>query len=826
MLDTVTTLRPLLRWHPVDPPVLVPRRAYTEGESLRQLVVRSGVTTTRDPELGDAITVTDVETWAAAANAAHPGVDVDYPSACERHVAPPKISQLEAELQGHFDAAMSPEAKPAERRRAILVARREAGSFLDTSIPSLDDPAGEVALPWVRLVDPPGADGPLPAIDTLRRGDPLAPGQYVVHDTDQTVLPYLPDPMVRGVSMVFPDAGRDRPLRPPISIEGTTADYPGLDDWPEVETYRIVLGGGRPLAAKVGARTIAMSLPPADMLRVRLSSSIERDKLDQFGFWRSLPEEVREQPLLREAAADGWLWALSPAEDLVFVHAVPKPLEAPRVLTLRPVRADADTGVLLSGVVDVHGPSTERVDIEATWTQQEDDVAQPGPDDADPPARHAVACTLPVLDFEDLAVLGLTDTTIDVPGVGKLRIHRARHEFGDTRHRVVEYRCRAATRFREYFHPALLADPDDRSVLGPVRRVSIPNSARPPKPAVRQVLPMFRWEEETEPEQPFGLRRRRRAGVRIYLDRPWYSSGDGELLGVVLGDLGDEPDRTDATSAWGADPVWHGRGPARRAISVELDQLFASVGRELPARPVRPVVQLPLVDLAQNPTAGVLGYRPEYDATRKLWFTDIAIDPGAAVWPFLRLVVTRYQPESISGRHLSPLVRCDYVQIPLERAATLTRPDERTLRVVLSGAVGYRGPADLDAIDAASPDGLQAIRTRVGAQRRVQARLERRSSTIATDLGWETLAEVPLAIEGFDTTSLTAAYVGQLELPEAGRGQEARRRFKVARDHRGDRVARRRSRGPAAADRSAAAQVATRRLPRPLHGVALGRRLS
>jgi hypothetical protein len=764
VLDTTTPLRPLLRWHPVDPPVLVPRAPYSEGESLRQLVVRSGIKTRRDPELGDTITVTDVASWAAAASAAHPGVKVDYPTACERHVAAPKISQFEAELQGRFDAAMSPGAERAERRRALLVARREAGTFLDTSIPRIDQPTGKISLPWVKFVDPPDADGPVPDIDALPRGHPLAPGQYVIHDTNETLLPYLPDPMVRGLSMVFPEAGRDRPLRPPISIEGTTADYAGLDRWPDVQPFRIVFKAGRPLAANVGGRTISVALPAADVLRVRLSSSIDRAKLDQFGFWRSLPQEVRDSAAVREAAADGWLWPLSPAEEVVLVHAVPKPLAAPTFLILNPWRGDADTGVLLSGAVDVHGPSTERLEVEATWTQQEDDVAQPCPDDVDPPKRHAVACTLPILDFEDIAMLGPMETEIDVPGAGKFRFQRARHEFGDTRHRVVDYRCRATTRFREYFHPGLLADPDDRSVIGAVRRVRIPSSARPAKPSVRQVLPMFRWEEESEPEQPFGLRRRRRAGVRIYLDRPWYSSGDGELLGVVLGELGDEADRADATSQWGADPVWHGGGPARRAISLELDQLLATLERELPARPVRPLEQLPLVDLVREPKAGVLGYRPEFDKARRLWFVDIAIDPGAAIWPFLQLVVARYQPDSLAGKHLSPLLRCDYVQIPLERTAAVTRPDDRTARVVLSGPAGYRGSADLTATGPVSDEQLAAIRNRIEANRYLRVILERRSTTIGTDLGWETVDQALPILENFDLESLTATWVGQLDL--------------------------------------------------------------
>lgn len=774
LLDTVTALRPLLRWHPVDPPVLVPRARYTEGESLRHLVVRSGVTTTRDPELGDTITVTSVDAWLKAGGAARHGVTVNYPATCQRHVAAPKVSQLEAELQGRFDAAMTPTASATDRHKAILVAGREAGSFLDTTIPSLTSPTELVPVKGIALVDPSAPPaGPLPALP-LSRGAPLAPGQYVIHDTEEARLPYLPDPMARGVSMVFPDAGHDRPLSPPVSVEGTTADYPAPDGWPDVQPFRLVLGRGHPLAAGVDGRTINVTLAPAEKLRVRLASSIEPDKLEQFGFWRSLPDVIRADPALAEAAADGWLWALSPAEELVFVHAVPKPLRTPRMLMLNPVRADATTrvadaatGVALFGALEVHGPSTERVDIEATWTQQEDDVARPEPDDdLHLPERHAVACTLPILEFEDLVLLGAKEATLTLPSMADLRIHRARHELGDTRHRTIAYRCRATTRFREHFHPALLANPDDRSVLGPVRRVSIPSSARPAKPAVHQVLPMFRWEEETEPEQPFGLRRRRRAGVRIYLDRPWYSSGDGELLGVIIGELPDAGGEN-AFSQWGADPVWHGRGPQQRAISVELDHLLSGLGPELPARPVHPLVQLPLVDLAQRPSAGVLGYRPEYHRERGLWFVDIAVDPRSAIWPFVRFVVARYQPDSIAGKHLSQPVRCDFVQVPLERTATLTRPDDRIARIVLSGPVGYRGEANLDTIDAATPDGFDAIRTRIGANRLVHARLQRRDPTIASDLAWSTVTEVALRIEGFDTPSLTAAWVGTLKLPEA-----------------------------------------------------------
>ena len=60
------------------------------------------------------------------------------------------------------------------------------------------------------------------------------------------------------------------------------------------------------------------------------------------------------------------------------------------------------------------------------------------------------------------------------------------------------------------------------------------------------VVPTWTWDEETSPGRrsadaarrlaPTLTRTRSGGGLRVYLDRPWYSSGAGELLGVVLKD--------------------------------------------------------------------------------------------------------------------------------------------------------------------------------------------------------------------------------------------------------------------------------------------------
>ena len=50
-------------------------------------------------------------------------------------------------------------------------------------------------------------------------------------------------------------------------------------------------------------------------------------------------------------------------------------------------------------------------------------------------------------------------------------------------------------------------------------------------------------------------------GLRVWLDRPWFSSGDGELLGVVIfkdgGRFTDIPKEFQPlVTQWGVDPFW------------------------------------------------------------------------------------------------------------------------------------------------------------------------------------------------------------------------------------------------------------------------------
>ena len=771
LVTTVTPLKPFLRWDPVQPPTVVARHPLSAGESLRQVVIRSGVT--QDMETLE-ITVTPPDAYAAGVPA-----ELRYRATGERHLAPPKTSQTEAELHGAFDGAIGT-SDANLHRQALAVALREAGSFFDVDVPRLDDPSVRDPQPGIALAHDPEVPPSTMKALPLSTGEAPAPGQYIVHDTDQLVLPYLPDVLARGISLVFPEAGRDRHIPFPFGTEGFTARYPG--SWPERLPFRLVLHGSDELTGALAGTTLGIGLPPGDIQRFRLASSLDRAELDLFGIWRSLPKAIRDNHDVAEAAADGWLWALTPFDDITLVHAVPRPLEAPRPTQLFALRPATDaTEAHIVGAVDVHGPSTDSLTLEAHWIDPIDDLSMPAPHTL---TQQGVAFTTKIRPEEDLAVLGAMagqteDTLVKIPSVGPVWIHLPVHQLGDTKHRTISYRFRAATRFPEYFDPQTLAPADNgndlpvddgQSVVGPEVVVSVPSSALPAPPIVHSVLPLFRWESGTEPEQPVAVRRRRRAGVRLYLERPWFSSGEDELLGVLLAPGGDDTNHHTVVSQWGADPVWLSAPVERRAMFLELDNLLRVTGLDDDPGDALPVVPPGTHRLAadsQNRSVTVLGYRPQFSADRNMWYVDVAIEPGDSFWPFVRLAVARYQPDSIAGCHLSKHVRCDFVQLTPERTTSVSRTDVRHVRVVMSGPVGLRtvpGRRGLGFLR--QPPTFEELVDAVATNRTVVARLQRRDPEIPTDLGWENVSAVELVIRGFGETAWEAAWVGELTAPE------------------------------------------------------------
>ena len=303
---------------------------------------------------------------------------------------------MQAELHGVFDAGID-EGTPAARRRMLAWALREGGTWYDREVPHPSDPTGTPStqqgvhlLPEPNGTDhynphdpqrplkvlppaPPGTPDEL----VLQPGDAPAPGQYVVHDTEDLDVPYLPDPLASGVSLAFTAAGSGRHVAFPWGAEQVTARYPGT--WPEREPFLLTLGGADRLDASIDGRAIDVRLPAGDVQTFRLASTVPEARLPWLGVWRSLADALTGDPDVREAAADGLLWSLTPGEEVRLVHAVPRPVLAPRPTVVTAIRGPGSVLAALVGGVEVHGPSTDTVTTALAWTDLVDDVTLDGP---------------------------------------------------------------------------------------------------------------------------------------------------------------------------------------------------------------------------------------------------------------------------------------------------------------------------------------------------------------------------------------------------------------------------------------------------------------
>ncbi|TDC25100.1 hypothetical protein E1265_07990 [Streptomyces sp. 8K308] len=638
------------RFDPVPPPTVVPRFRFNEAESEHRMVIRSVVD--QSPE-----------EYATRFNRAHRD-RVPYRGVDERHLVAPRASLECVERHGMLDQDMSSE-DPDVRRRAYDLAIRESGR--------LDDEE----LPGVEIVTP----------DADQQGR-----RYAVHTGEQVAVRHLPDPAATGPLVLdLPGAaevftvGWDGPTwHEPRSLRLRLVEGEGehrFDSDERVLTVPLAKATTRTLrvCSRLDMATTGPVLGAVELCRRALEDD-ERDAQDG-------RDRQAEMTSIHEAVAANQHWMVTPWQAITLVHAVQRPLSPPR-LTFGDgtERKEGETAAYLSGTVDLHAGSTERIDLLAEWTEQIDDGRKenpPGPQGKSGAVWHiplALAkkftltgappdgfpCRLEGdrLTFNSRAAEAFTrDGRPNTPAVP------ASHEFGDTKHRLVTYRPVATSAFADHF-PATLRneDPDAFSTHGdPVEHV-VPSSARPAAPNLLYSVPTIGF-EDIEAERGTTVRRRRGGGLRIYLARPWFSSGDGELLGVLLHEgAGDPPENVlPFVTLMGRDPIHESAAVARPSAAT-----FPG------AALTKPGVRLTGPGVPENLTVTVVGYAPKFDEASNRWFCDLDIDAGDAYLPFARLALARYQPNSLDGLHLSPVVLSELVRVLPERLLTVTRsrPDD------------------------------------------------------------------------------------------------------------------------------------------------------
>ena len=207
--------------------------------------------------------------------------------------------------------------------------------------------------------------------------------------------------------------------------------------------------------------------------------------------------------------------------------------------------------------------------------------------------------------------------------------------------------------------------------------------------------------------------------------------------------------------------------------------------------------------------ATVVGHTPEFDHDRKLWYCDLQVDAGSSYFPFVKLALARYQPDSITGQHLSKVVFPDFAQLVAERTAALTKIGRSGVRVSLRGPAGYTYIADVLASDEDE---------RMNLSRFVVAQVERLPANATTDLAWSAAGdEVRLELAAQPSTT-DVRFSGTLPLPTRADGEQLRVALARVRDLRIRRDGERRRDRPAGAGRHVLHHQA-REVPARVRGV-------
>src|SRR5438034_2241139 len=357
LVDHITREHTFRRWDPIPSPAIIPRRRFTEGESLTRLVIRSTLGALPAPYVAQA---------RIQGLAGHNHPTTAYRVENRRWLAAPKSSVQLAEWHSMLDFGIGQAPSNQKVNAAFDVAARESGSYIDPG------PGAEVV-----SSDPNATPTNL---STHTKGETLLPGEYVIRDTNDLGMPYLPDAASDGASFTtLPgDAGT-------LTVPWRGASWP---DRKPIE-LRIVDGGlttAAPTPSKPDSiaepKVITVALRQADMVIVRLSSYPTKAGVDVSAILEPL---VPLGPTQQAVVAEGRNWLVTPYEEITLVHAVERPLAPPlvNVVDAGVQRYQGETFAALNGTIGNHAKSTGRIDIDATWTEPIDDPLREAPQDAD-----------------------------------------------------------------------------------------------------------------------------------------------------------------------------------------------------------------------------------------------------------------------------------------------------------------------------------------------------------------------------------------------------------------------------------------------------------
>jgi hypothetical protein len=553
--------------------------------------------------------------------------DVDLSTPSLRAVYPQRVSGQFAEAHGMFDTSTG-DPNPAAY---TTIVPRESGQYPDPPQPPLDASTAPAAITLTQAV------------------------------------PFLPDPLARGALLVLE---RD---------DGTTASF-NIDfspasgnSWPDYRPFGIELVAGSALGASVdhSRRVITFSLTPGDDVTVHLSATCAAGDVALLG----IPALFSGTPDPADVAGGTW-WAVTPAVDLQFTYAVQFPLETPELSGLSTQRFAGYTRAPIYGQLAWSPKSTAEVDIVAAWSEPVDDPGHgvlQGPGTPNPQPRQISGSPVATLT-PDRTRTAVGDNNLQPSDDGVTAASDPvsfDHEFFDTKYRVVSYSGVASSAFAECYPDGTPLSVNSTTSAS----VKILSTAQPEAPVITDLIPIYAWDLQDGGDTVTS--KRAPSALRVFIARPWWSSGDGELLGVLVASADETNDNftiepSFGVSDWAVDPIY---GSAALPSSHPRLAAFPNAVHSATI----------LDELGNSTNLEVAGHAVAYDPTRDSWYCDIAIDAGSAYTPMVRLALARWQPNSLKGLELSNPVLTQITSLDPGRTVTIVRRGKSLRSVQLTG---------------------------------------------------------------------------------------------------------------------------------------------
>ena len=689
LTETPSTETPYLRFEPVPPPVVVQTANLTTGESITNLVIYSEDETTPIASIGQS----------------------------SRHLAPPGANAHLVELHGVLDTMAPATAYSvlAEREGAKLVGGDAAPAWM----------SGAGYVPYSEV-----------ASDT-NSGIAKSP----VVDGELPQPPWLLDPAAFGLRIVGPEMGTEAakyasgPLgwadrrTSRVTLRGLGVNVPSTLD---LESASLSDGS-------VTTRRFRVGVPKGEQFTLTMTSLLTPSFGKHFGIINLLntrkPVPVGLAARLSRAIQGLNRFVTAPTL-LTVVHATRRPVAEPRPLSVGTSRSPGGTSATFTTRVACHPQSTSQLDLNLDWTEWSDSgptapintdgrgtaqafiVKYPNPgvrptlistsgqgfEFGDTKHRYVrfryTATSRYARYFLETVTrtLGNSGTTIDFSATGvqplseRVVIKTTGAVLTRNKDYSIDYATGVLTMLTSAYNLRIAEIeyvPDNvtrQTQLANAKSYHVPSTARPQPPVVRDVMPTFADSAWLPVKNKFGGvvgRKHTRNGrvLRVYLERPWYSSGDNEMLGVVLLPfflLGSRPGYVAAppttglpkapqqmyTSAWGRDPLRVG-SPTRATLNAANFPLAVPS----PFHTTKWVQNLTVPGTAQRVTA--VPHAVQYDEDQQLWYSDIEIDLGDAYRPFVRLALARFQPYSLADCHLSAVTLIDTAQLSPTRTLTV-----------------------------------------------------------------------------------------------------------------------------------------------------------